>query len=113
MASNRELSQLASLLEVADFELTQTTTIETFSATKYRSTKMTVQITQGTDYQLTELLLLHDGTTPTLFELASIASNDFLVTFSAVITDGNVVIDVDLVSGSSATAKVVSQRTLS
>jgi hypothetical protein len=41
------------------------TNVDSFSATTYRSAKYVVQATQGTNYQVSEVLVLHDGTTAT------------------------------------------------
>lgn len=89
---------------------TSPTTIESFSATVYRSSRAQIQITQGTDYQASDVLVIHDGSTANVIEYGSIATNDYLATFSAAISGGNCLLQVNMTSSSSATVKVLSQK---
>jgi hypothetical protein len=89
---------------------TTATIIESFSATTYRSAKLQIQITQGTNYQVSDILIIHDGTISTLIESATLSSDVLLSTFSTAIETGNVVVKTTMFSADSATVKVVSSK---
>lgn len=90
---------------------TSPTTIATFATASFRSAKARIQITQGSAYQVAEVLLIHDGTTVTLVEMASVATGSNLGSFSGTISGGNVLLRVTMVSATSATIRVVIDRT--
>jgi hypothetical protein len=89
---------------------TTATTIDSFAAATYRSSKLQVQITQGTNYQASDILVIHDGTTASFIEYGSIVTNPYLGTFSASVSGGNVLVQITLNSATSSTVKVLSQR---
>jgi hypothetical protein len=63
------------------------------SATIFRSARYTIQITNVTDstYHLTEMLLIHDGTTPSISEFGTIFTGSAAeAVFTADISSGNV-----------------------
>ena len=91
------------------FSSSSPTQIYSFSATQYRSAKLQIQITQGSDYQTSDILLIHNGSVVNIVEYASISTNDYLGTFDALISSGNVSLRVLMGSSSSSTIKVVSQ----
>ena len=91
------------------FSSSSPTQIYSFSASQYRSARVQIQITQGTDYQTSDVLLIHNGTDVNIVEYASISTNDYLGTFDAVISGGDVSLQVLMGSSSSTTVKVVSQ----
>jgi hypothetical protein len=64
--------------------------LATFPIATYRTVRMTIQATQGTNFHDAEILVNHDGTTPsnTLLDSLVIGSNQFTV--SADISGGNV-----------------------
>jgi hypothetical protein len=66
--------------------------IHTMSATTFRSARFTVQVTNSTDstYHLTEILMIHDGTTPSITEYGTIFTGSAEATFDADISSGNV-----------------------
>ena len=67
--------------------------VDTFSSTEFRSARFTVQITNTTDstYQITEILLIHDGTTPSMTEYSTIFTGSAReASFDADIVSGNV-----------------------
>jgi hypothetical protein len=68
------------------------TTIDSFSASSYRSCKYLVQITDNISnyYHVTELLLIWDGTTVQKVEYAVVTTAGELGTFDADINSGNV-----------------------
>ena len=55
----------------------------------YRSVKYTVQVKSGTAYQLSELLVLHDGATAYISEFGNIQTGAVLAAFDADISGGN------------------------
>ena len=82
-------------LETATATLATTTQspIDTFAATKYRSCKYTVQATNTVtnEYQIIEILLLHDGTTAYVSSYGLVYTGSAeLVAFDADINSGNV-----------------------
>lgn len=86
------------------------TTIDSFSSTIFRSARVQVQITQGTNYQASDVLIIHDGLIADVIEYGSIATNDYLGTFSGVVSGGNCLLRINMNSATSATVKVLSQR---
>jgi len=89
---------------------TSATTIESFAIDTYRSARVQVQITQGTDYQTSDVLIIHDGSTASVIEYASIATDDYLGTFTGAVSGGNCLLQINMSSVSSATVKVLSQK---
>ena len=88
-------------LQVEEYGVDTTTTsttattqvaIHTFAAATFRSARFTVQITNSTDstYHLTEILMIHDGTTPSITEYGTIFTGSAEATFDADISSGNV-----------------------
>jgi len=66
--------------------------IHTMAAATFRSARFTVQVTNSTDstYHLTEILMIHDGTTPSITEYGTIFTGSAEATFDADISSGNV-----------------------
>ena len=67
--------------------------VDTFAAATFRTARYTIQITNTTDstYHVTELLLIHDGTTPSITEYGTIYTGSAEeATFDADIVSGNV-----------------------
>ena len=65
-----------------------------------------VVITQGSAYQAGQYGLIHDGTTATIVEQWAIATGSMLGTFTTTISDGNMLMQVNMGSSSSATVTV-------
>jgi len=68
-------------------------TCESFPAADFRSARYTVQVTNVTDstYQITEILLIHDGTTPSMTEYSTIFTGSAReASFDADISSSNV-----------------------
>lgn len=65
---------------------------DTFTAATYRSAKYVISVTDPTnlDYQVTEILLIHDGTNTYTTEYATITSDVNLATFSSDVLTGSV-----------------------
>jgi len=66
------------------------TSIDSFSASTYRSAKYQVQITRGSEYQVTEISIVHDGSDSYGTEYATLKTGETLSTFSTDISGGNV-----------------------
>jgi hypothetical protein len=87
---------------------TSATTVATFSASTYRTAFVDVQITQGSAYQAGQYALIHDGTTATIVEKVAVATGSMLGTLTATISGGNMLLQVNMGSSSSATVTVKS-----
>ena len=83
--------------------------MDTFALASYRSGKYVVSVTSGSSYQITELVVLHDGTNVYTTEYATLLSGSTLAQFSANVLSGNIRLNVTP-SSSSTTFKY--QRTL-
>lgn len=86
---------------------TTASTIDTLAIATYRSSRFQVQITQGTDYQSSDLMVIHDGTNASIIEYGSIATNNMLASFTSTISGSNLLLQVTMGSSSSSTIKVV------
>jgi hypothetical protein len=82
------------------------TAVDTFAVATYRSSKYIVQITQGTNYQVSEILVIHNGTTTTMTEYGMMNTNGSLGTFATDINTGNVRLLVTMGSATSATINI-------
>lgn len=81
------------------------TAVDTFAAATFRSAEYLVQITQGSAYQISKILLVHDGTTAYITEYGTISSGSILGTLDADISTGNVRLLVTMGSATSASVK--------
>ena len=81
-------------IEASSNSFTTTTTannvVDSFVKTAFRSAKYYIQITSGTNYHVTEVLLLHDGSEVFITEYATIFSNTSLGNVTAAINSANV-----------------------
>lgn len=68
---------------------TATTAINYLGITTFRSVKYQIQIAQNQNFQATDLLVIHNGTTANLIEYGSIATGEYLGVFEASISGGN------------------------
>lgn len=95
--------------ELADISTTNAVTVDEFLSTVYRSARYSVQITQGSNYQMSELLVIHNGTTAYATEYGMIETNGILGTFEVSISSSNLVqLKCALLSSTTnATVKVV------
>lgn len=94
----------------ASVAATVATSIDNWSTTAYRSAKYVVQITQGTNYQVSEVILIHNGTTTSMTEYAALETNGSLATLTSDISTGNARLLVTMGSATAATIKI--SRTL-
>jgi len=69
---------------------TDQTAVDTFAAASYRSAKYFIQITTGTDYHVTEILVLHDGTSVYITEYGTMYDNTSLASFTADVSGSDV-----------------------
>jgi hypothetical protein len=89
---------------------TAVTNVDTFAVSAYRSGRYIIQITQGTNYQMSEFRIIHDGTTTYITEYAVLETNGELGNFTADISGADVRIRVAMNTATSATIKL--NRTL-
>jgi hypothetical protein len=84
-------------------------TLDSFTASVFRTAKYLVQITNSTDsdYQSLEITLFHDGTTVYLTQYASIFDNGAQATFDADISSGAVRLRVTPASGDTMAYKFI------
>lgn len=90
----------------ASLSSTTQSAVDVWDATKYRSAKYIVQITQGTDYQVSEMLVLHNGTSTVNTEYGIMYTNAILGTLSTDISSGQVRLLVTMSSNSAATINI-------
>lgn len=86
---------------------TDATAVDTWAVATYRSAKYTVQITQGTNYQVSEILVIHNGTTTQMTEYAVLETNGALGTFTSDISGADARLIVTMGSATSAAVKVI------
>ena len=82
---------------------TDQASVDTFTAATYRSAQFQVQITRGTDYHMTTINVIHDGTSAYMTEFGIVKTGESLATFDADISSGSVRL---LATPSSATSTV-------
>jgi len=81
---------------------TAATTISSFAVGSFTSAELLVQVKQGSGIHATKLLLIHNGTDVWLTEYGTVANGDILVTFDAVVSSGNVVVQATNTAASAA-----------
>jgi hypothetical protein len=98
-------------IEASSNSVATTTTannvVDSFIKTLYRSAKYYIQIASGTDYHVTEALLLHDGSDVFITEYGTIFSNTSLGNVTATINSANVEL---LVAPTNASSVVKTKR---
>jgi hypothetical protein len=85
---------------------TTETAIVVGDATKVRSLELIVQCSQSTNYQISKILLLSDGTNVTLSEYGMVLNNISLSSFNTSITSGNINILVTNTSTNTTSYKI-------
>ena len=80
--------------------------VDTWAVSAYRSCKYLVQITQGTNYQASEIMLVQNGTTTTMTEYGVVETNGTIGEFTADISSGNARLVVTMGSADTATVKI-------
>ena len=106
--SGASLTNIPGIASESDTAVSSTsaTTVATISASTYRAAMVDVVITQGSAYQAGQYGLIHDGTTATIVEKFAMATGSMLGTFTATISGGNMLMQVNMGSSSSATVTV-------
>ena len=89
---------------------TSESSLDSFSASSFRSAKYQIQITQGSSYNITEINLVHDGSDSYGTEYGTVRTGISLASFNTDIDGGNVRLLATPASSSSTTFKLV--RTL-
>jgi hypothetical protein len=91
---------------------TSAANLDTFAIGTYRSAHYQVSISDATggDYQSTELMVLHDGTTPSLSQYGTVVTDGELVTFAVDIDSGSLRVRITPASTNSTVFKF--KRTL-
>ena len=82
------------------------TSVDSWAVATYRSCKYVVQITQGTNYQVSEILVIHNGTTTTMTEFAVLETNGALAAFTSDVNAGNARLLVTMSAATSATVNI-------
>jgi hypothetical protein len=114
---NSSVNYQASTVTVANDNVVQATvatvsatTVDSWAKATYRSAKYLIQVTQGSNYQVSEIMVIQDGTNTYMTEFAVIETNGVLATFTSSISSSNAVLTVTMASATSATINI--QRTL-
>ena len=90
----------------ASTSTTSQTAIHTLSASSYRSVEYMIQATQGSNYHVTKVLAIHNGTLAYPTEYGTIYTNGSLGAFDVDISGGNMRLLVTPASSSSTTYKI-------
>jgi len=90
----------------ASTSTTSQTAIHTLSASSYRSVEYMIQATQGSNYHVTKVLAIHNGTLAYPTEYGTLYTNGSLGTFDVDISGGNMRLLVTPASSSSTTYKI-------
>ncbi len=85
---------------------TSADTVASVSATVNRSATFQVQVTRGTQYHMTTINVIHDGTNAFLSEYGTIRTGEILATFDADISSGNLRLRVTPTSTASTVFKL-------
>jgi hypothetical protein len=93
-------------MDSATTTTTSSTSIKTVNATDYRSVKYIIQATQGTNYMVTEILAVHDGTNVSYTEYATVVVGTAPASFDVDINTGNIRLTATPASSSSTTFRV-------
>ena len=91
----------------ATYTSTDQQVTDSWSASAYRSAKYIIQVTQGTEYQTSEMLLLHNGTNTFTTEYALLHTTpSLLCTVTTDVSGGNVRLLITMLSNSMATINI-------
>ena len=85
---------------------TSSSVIFSFDATTYNSAEVIITATQGINRHITKLLIVHNGTTASATEFATIYTNTSLASYDVGIASGNVELSVTAASATSTDYKV-------
>lgn len=85
---------------------TSLTPIKTISGSLYRSAKFLIQVSRGSNYLLTEILAIHNGTTASFTEYGRVVVGTAPATFDVDFTGGNLVLKAASTSASATVYKI-------
>lgn len=109
-------TRVNNVFDISSNTVTTTTTDETvlfsFPSSTYTSAKFIVQAVEGTKKQVTEILLIHDGTTAYSTEYAIIRTSTNLFNLDVDINLGNVRLKTNSVSSNNTNYKILSNMIL-
>lgn len=96
-----------SLTDIATVTTTSTaaTTLASFISTSYGSGKFLIQATQGSNRQITEILVIHNGTTADATEYGTILTDSALFSVEVNLASNTVFMNVTTTSATSTTYK--------
>jgi cytoskeletal protein CcmA (bactofilin family) len=92
---------------------TSQASVDSFTASSYRSAQYQVQITRGSLYQMTTINVLHDGTNAYLSEFGTIKTGSNLATFDADINSGSLRLLATPTTSDSTVFKIIKTLTAS
>jgi hypothetical protein len=93
-------SKVSLLANTAVASANVATTVDTVDTTKYRSAKYVIQATNGANYQVTEALLISNGTTTTVMAYGTIQTNGNLGVVTATQSGSNALLQFVALSSS-------------
>ena len=96
----------ATSLETFTVTDTNTTVIAYFSATASNAAKFVVSANDGTDTEITELLIAHDGTTAVATEYGQVSTGSSLATYNVTLVGTNVNLTATLPTASATNFKI-------
>ncbi len=99
-------------VQPAAINVNTASTVDSWATATYRSAKYTVQVVQGTKYQLSEVNLIHDGTTVYLTEFSVLENSTIPVTFAASIATGTLSLTATITDAATTNATVTMERVL-
>lgn len=85
---------------------TSATPVDTWAVASYRSAKYLVQVSQGADHQVSEVMVIHNGSTTYMTEYAVLETNGVLVTFTSDISAGKARLIATMAGATSANIKI-------
>ena len=91
---------------------TAATTVTSFVAATFTSAEVLAQVKQGSNIHTSKLLLIHDGTDVWLTEYGTVYNSDILVTFDAIVSGGNVLIQATNTAAAASTNAVTTVKSL-
>lgn len=100
---------------VSNITSNSTVAIDSWAVATYRSAKYTIQLSQGTKYQVSEVRLIHDGTNVYATEFSVLETNSgspIPATYSYAIATGTLTISVTITDAATTNVAVIMERTL-
>jgi len=87
---------------------TSATVVDSWPVATYRSAKYLIQVTQDSNHQVSEIMIIHNGTTTLMTEYAVLETNGVLASFSSDVNAGNARLLITMGSATSATITATS-----